>query len=74
MTKLKYHDFDLQKVAEDEILISFKVKNLRGVDLIEKAFQAGKDLVEGSISSGVYGLVSIAFEVYNWIKAGKKAL
>ena len=38
MSKVKFHDWDLEKTDSDEIKVSFKVKYLNGVDTIVTAF------------------------------------
>lgn len=72
MGKLKFHDWDLAKVSEDEIEIKFKVKNLIGVDKIVQVFESGKQMVEGKLIDGALGIISLFSTVYTWIKSGKK--
>ena len=72
MGKLKFHDWDLTEVSDDEVEISFKIKNLIGVPQIVQAFQAGKEMVEGKFADGLVGIISLFSTVYSWIKAGKK--
>lgn len=72
MGKLKFHDWDLAKVSEDEIEIKFKIKNLIGVDKIVQVFESGKQMVEGKLIDGALGIISLFSTVYTWIKSGKK--
>lgn len=72
MGNLKFYKFDMVKVDEDEIKISFDIKFLKGVDQIVKAFEAGKSMLEGKLFDGVLGLVQLATTMYSFIKAGKK--
>lgn len=69
---IKFHDWDLTKVDEDEIKIEFKVKNLIGVDKIVSVFQSGKQMVEGKLIDGAFGIINLFSTVYSWIKSGKK--
>lgn len=69
---IKFHDWDLTKVDEDEIKIEFKVKNLIGVDKIVAVFQSGKQMVEGKLIDGAFGIINLFSTVYSWIKSGKK--
>ena len=71
MNKLKFYGFEVVKSDVDEIEVAFKVKYLKGVDLIVSAFQAGKNIVEGALASGLMGFLNIAGNIYNWIKAGR---
>lgn len=72
MGTLKFYQFDLVKVDEDEIKISFDIKFLKGVDKIVQAFQSGKSMLEGKLFDGAIGLISLLSNIYNFIKAGKK--
>lgn len=72
MGSLKFYKFDMVKVDEDEIKISFDIKFLKGVDQIVKAFEAGKTMLEGKLFDGVLGLVQLATTMYSFIKVGKK--
>ena len=72
MGNLKFYKFDMVKVDEDEIKISFDIKFLKGVDQIIQAFNAGKTMLEGKLFDGVLGLVQLANTMYSFIKVGKK--
>ena len=72
MGSLKFYKFNMEKVSDDEVKISFDIKFLKGVDKIVAAFQAGKDMLEGKLFDGVMGLIQLATTMYSFIKIGKK--
>lgn len=72
MGSLKFYKFDMVKVDNDEIKISFDIKFLKGVDQIIQAFNAGKTMLEGKLFDGAMGLISLVTTMYSFIKVGKK--
>lgn len=72
MKGLKFFKFDIAKIEDDEIKISFDVKFLKGVDQIVEAFNAGKAMIEGKFVDGALGVINLFSTIYSWIKAGKK--
>ena len=72
MGNLKFYKFDMVKVDEDEIKISFDIKFLKGVDLVGRRIIKNKTMLEGKLFDGVLGLVQLATTMYSFIKAGKK--
>lgn len=69
---VKIFNWQIGKITEHSIKISFEIENLNGVDLIISAFNSGKEFLSRDIKKGLTSLLPVFITLYTFIKKGRE--